>query len=83
MFKIIQILYLDDGAFIFELQSDLIKDVTLLNSLLKNKTKTKTKTETKIKIKQKAKKGMEMYMGRKRKASKTECIMLLPPGFLT
>ena len=63
LFKIMQILYLDDGAFIFESRKDLIKGVNLINSLFK-------------------KFGMEMHIGRDEQASKTECIMFPPPGFL-
>ena len=33
MFKIMQILYLDDGAFIFESRNELIKGVNIINSL--------------------------------------------------
>ena len=36
MFKIMQILYLNNGAFIFESRVDLIKGVNLINSLFKN-----------------------------------------------
>ena len=35
IFKVLQILYLDDGAFIFSSREDLIKGVTLINSLFK------------------------------------------------
>ena len=35
VFKIMQILYLDDGAFIFDLRIDLIKGVNLIDSLFK------------------------------------------------
>ena len=63
VFKIMQILYLDDGAFIFDSRSDLIKGVKLIDSLFK-------------------KFGMEMHVGKDEKASKTECIMFPPPGFL-
>ena len=35
MFKIMQILYLDDGAFIFETRNELIKGVNIINSLFK------------------------------------------------
>ena len=63
MFKIMQILYLDDGAFIFDSRIDLIKGVKLIDSLFK-------------------KISMEMHVGKNEKASKTECIMFPPPGFL-
>ena len=36
IFKVLQILYLDDGAFIFSSREDLIKGVTLINSLFKS-----------------------------------------------
>ena len=35
LFKILQILYLDDGAFIFESREDLIKGVNIINLLFK------------------------------------------------
>ena len=35
IFKILQILYLDDGAFVFESRNDLIKGVNVINSLFK------------------------------------------------
>ena len=35
IFKILQILYLDDGAFIFESRNDLIKGVNIIYSLFK------------------------------------------------
>ena len=35
LFKIVQILYLDDGALIFESRIDLVKGVNLINSLFK------------------------------------------------
>ena len=35
LFKIMQILYLDDGAFIFESRKDLVNEVNLIHSLFK------------------------------------------------
>ena len=35
IFNILQILYIDDGAFIFDSRGELIKGVTLINNLLK------------------------------------------------
>ena len=35
IFKVMQILYLDDGAFVFSSREDLITGVTLINSLFK------------------------------------------------